>query len=290
MLAVTEPGEASCAAGPSTAAPRPCSTTCSPAGASQRRASSTASIRRRCARRRRRPWRSGTLAAIYVETPANPTNSVVDLDLMAAVAEETGARQGRRPVVIVDNTLLGPLYQAPLRHGADLVVYSLTKYVGGHSDLIAGSVAGTAAADAQDPLPAQPDRQPARRAQLLDADPLARDPAPAHGQGLRQRPRGRRLAEGASRRSSACSISATSPGSRAAEVIARQCGGARARPSPSWSRAGATAAFKVLDAPGGVQAGGEPRRHRVASPAIPAAPPTRASRPTSRRCWASRRA
>jgi methionine-gamma-lyase len=86
----------------------------------------------------------GPMASIFVETPANPTNSVVDLDLMAQLAMEVEARQGIRPVVIVDNTLLGPLYQAPLRHGADLVVYSLTKYVGGHSDLIAGSAAGSA--------------------------------------------------------------------------------------------------------------------------------------------------
>ena len=64
----------------------------------------------------------GRVAAIYVETPANPTNAVVDLDLMAAVAEEIGARQGARPPVIVDNTLLGPLYQSPLKHGADLSV------------------------------------------------------------------------------------------------------------------------------------------------------------------------
>jgi len=87
----------------------------------------------------------GPLAAIYVETPANPTNAVVDLALIAGVAEEARARQGTRPVIIVDNTLLGPLYQAPLAHGCDLAVYSLTKYVGGHSDLIAGSVAGPAA-------------------------------------------------------------------------------------------------------------------------------------------------
>jgi methionine-gamma-lyase len=86
----------------------------------------------------------GTLAAIFVETPANPTNSIVDLDLIAAVADEAAQRQGRRPVVIVDNTLLGPLYQSPLEHGADLVVYSLTKYVGGHSDLIGGAAVGAA--------------------------------------------------------------------------------------------------------------------------------------------------
>ncbi|MEO8811488.1 MAG: cystathionine gamma-synthase family protein [Caulobacteraceae bacterium] len=87
----------------------------------------------------------GPLAAIYVETPANPTNAVVDLRLMATLAGEIAARQGFRPTIIVDNTLLGPLYQSPLDHGADLSVYSLTKYVGGHSDLIAGSVAGAAA-------------------------------------------------------------------------------------------------------------------------------------------------
>lgn len=86
----------------------------------------------------------GPMAAIYVETPANPTNAVVDLDLIDRLAGEIAARQGARPTVIVDNTLLGPLYQSPLAHGADLAVYSLTKYVGGHSDLIAGSVAGKA--------------------------------------------------------------------------------------------------------------------------------------------------
>jgi methionine-gamma-lyase len=87
----------------------------------------------------------GQVAAIYVETPANPTNAVVDLDLMARVAEEISVAQGARPAIVVDNTLLGPLYQSPIAHGADLVAYSLTKYVGGHSDLIAGSVAGSAA-------------------------------------------------------------------------------------------------------------------------------------------------
>ena len=87
----------------------------------------------------------GPVAAIFVETPANPTNSVVDLTLMADVAAEFAESQGFKPTVIVDNTLLGPLYHQPLQFGADLVVYSLTKYVGGHSDLIGGSVAGKSA-------------------------------------------------------------------------------------------------------------------------------------------------
>lgn len=86
----------------------------------------------------------GPLAAIYVETPANPTNTIVDLDLLASLAAQMAARQGRRPLILVDNTLLGPLYQSPLTHGCDVVLYSLTKYIGGHSDLVAGAALGSA--------------------------------------------------------------------------------------------------------------------------------------------------
>jgi methionine-gamma-lyase len=85
--------------------------------------------------------RRGPLAAIYVETPANPTNGLVDLAEARRLADAIG-KQGRRPIIIADNTMLGPLFQQPLEHGADLVVTSLTKYVGGHSDLIAGSCSG----------------------------------------------------------------------------------------------------------------------------------------------------
>jgi methionine-gamma-lyase len=81
---------------------------------------------------------------IMVETPANPTSGLVDLKLMAEIAGAIAARQGRRPPIAVDNTLLGPMFQQPLRHGADLALYSLTKYAGGHSDLIAGGVSGSA--------------------------------------------------------------------------------------------------------------------------------------------------
>jgi methionine-gamma-lyase len=82
------------------------------------------------------------IVAIFAETPANPTNSLVDIPLLVRIAQAIGDRQGRRPLVIVDNTYLGPLYQKPLALGADLVVYSLTKYAGGHSDLVAGAVLG----------------------------------------------------------------------------------------------------------------------------------------------------
>ncbi len=84
----------------------------------------------------------GRVGLIMTETPANPTNALVDLELMAATADEIGRRQGHRPPVVTDNTMLGPLYQRPLACGADLNVYSLTKYVGGHSDLVAGGVSG----------------------------------------------------------------------------------------------------------------------------------------------------
>lgn len=84
---------------------------------------------------------SRRVSAIYVETPANPTNGLVDLAEVRRTAEALG-QAGRRPIVIVDNTMLGPLFQTPLALGADLVVTSLTKYVGGHSDLIAGSCSG----------------------------------------------------------------------------------------------------------------------------------------------------
>jgi methionine-gamma-lyase len=88
----------------------------------------------------------GRVALIMTETPANPTNSLVDLALMRRVADEIARRQGgEAPPVAVDNTFLGPVYQQPLQHGADLVIYSLTKYVGGHSDLVAGGVVGSKA-------------------------------------------------------------------------------------------------------------------------------------------------
>ncbi|HTR17980.1 MAG TPA: cystathionine gamma-synthase family protein [Acetobacteraceae bacterium] len=88
----------------------------------------------------------GRVALVLVETPSNPLNTLTDLALVREVADEIGARQGHRPLVACDNTLLGPLQQQPLRHGADLSLYSLTKYTGGHSDLIAGAVVGGHAA------------------------------------------------------------------------------------------------------------------------------------------------
>jgi methionine-gamma-lyase len=90
----------------------------------------------------------GTIGMIYIETPANPTNALVDIAHCAEVARRL-SRPDRRVLVAVDNTFLGPLFQHPIAHGADLVLYSLTKYVGGHSDVIAGACLGAAAHIAQ---------------------------------------------------------------------------------------------------------------------------------------------
>jgi methionine-gamma-lyase len=82
--------------------------------------------------------RGGKVAMIYLESPANPTNALVDVE---AVRDARDAALEGTPIAI-DNTFLGPLWSRPLDHGADIVAYSLTKYVGGHSDLVAGSIAG----------------------------------------------------------------------------------------------------------------------------------------------------
>lgn len=84
----------------------------------------------------------GNVTAIFLETPANPNNALVDLEYFGRVADEIGKETGKRPPIIVDNTFLGPLWQHPLEHGCDIVVYSLTKYVGGHSDIVAGACVG----------------------------------------------------------------------------------------------------------------------------------------------------
>ncbi|ADP09948.1 methionine gamma-lyase [Erwinia sp. Ejp617] len=87
----------------------------------------------------------GRVSAILIESPANPTNSLVDIALMKRVADRIEREQQHRPVIACDNTLLGPLFSRPLEHGADISLYSLTKYVGGHSDLIAGAAMGNQA-------------------------------------------------------------------------------------------------------------------------------------------------
>ena len=83
----------------------------------------------------------GRVPLIYLESPANPTNAPVDVQAVAAARDALFGEE--KPPIAIDNTFLGPLWHHPLRHGADLSVYSLTKYAGGHSDLVAGGITGS---------------------------------------------------------------------------------------------------------------------------------------------------
>ncbi|WP_299751594.1 methionine gamma-lyase [uncultured Tateyamaria sp.] len=74
---------------------------------------------------------------VYFETPANPNNRLVDIAAVSKLARSVGAR------VVVDNTYATPVVTRPLEHGADIVLHSATKYLGGHGDLVAGLVAGS---------------------------------------------------------------------------------------------------------------------------------------------------
>jgi methionine-gamma-lyase len=87
---------------------------------------------------------AGRVPLIYLESPANPTNALVDVEAVRASSEAIFGAE--RPLIVIDNTFLGPVWQKPLQHGADMVIYSLTKYAGGHSDLVAGGAVGTKAA------------------------------------------------------------------------------------------------------------------------------------------------
>ncbi|MFN8242711.1 MAG: cystathionine gamma-synthase family protein [Ferruginibacter sp.] len=84
------------------------------------------------------------LALIFIETPANPTNDLIDIAGKKEIARYFSTPE-KQIYLAVDNTYMGPLWQHPLKHGADLVLYSATKYIGGHSDVIAGACLGSSA-------------------------------------------------------------------------------------------------------------------------------------------------
>jgi len=73
---------------------------------------------------------------IYFETPTNPLLQIVDISLISSVAKENDI------ISIIDNTFASPINQNPINFGIDLVIHSATKYLGGHSDILAGSVSG----------------------------------------------------------------------------------------------------------------------------------------------------
>ena len=85
--------------------------------------------------------KANRLSHIYIETPANPTNDLIDIKMCKEIAEHFSTAE-KEITIAVDNTYMGPLWSNPLSFGADLVIYSATKYIGGHSDVIAGAVLG----------------------------------------------------------------------------------------------------------------------------------------------------
>lgn len=82
------------------------------------------------------------LALVYIETPANPTNDLIDIEGSKKIAKHFSTKE-KEVYLAVDNTYMGPVWQHPLKNGADLVLYSATKYIGGHSDVIAGACLGS---------------------------------------------------------------------------------------------------------------------------------------------------
>jgi len=75
---------------------------------------------------------------VWVETPSNPTMKIIDVRKIAQIVKEKSGKE--RVLLVVDNTFASPIFQTPLALGADIVVHSTTKYIGGHSDMIGGAV------------------------------------------------------------------------------------------------------------------------------------------------------
>lgn len=85
----------------------------------------------------------GNLKMVLIETPSNPTNTIVDFAALTGAIDDFEKKHGTRPLTACDNTMLGPIFQNVIPHGLDMAIYSLTKYIGGHSDLVAGAVCGS---------------------------------------------------------------------------------------------------------------------------------------------------
>ncbi|MEV4467517.1 cystathionine gamma-synthase [Micromonospora echinofusca] len=82
----------------------------------------------------------GRTRIVWVETPTNPLLGIADIAALAGVAHDAGA------LLVVDNTFASPYLQQPIAHGADVVVHSTTKYIGGHSDVVGGALVAADAA------------------------------------------------------------------------------------------------------------------------------------------------
>tara|TARA_Y100000766_G_scaffold201999_1_gene174089 strand:+ start:4099 stop:5346 length:1248 start_codon:yes stop_codon:yes gene_type:complete len=82
------------------------------------------------------------VSLVYIESPANPTNSLVDIKKSKDLANHY-TTTNNKTYVAIDNTFMGPVFSQPMDFGVDVVLYSATKYIGGHSDLVAGAACGT---------------------------------------------------------------------------------------------------------------------------------------------------
>ena len=89
--------------------------------------------------------KKGRVAMVFIETPSNPTNHLINFEALLEAVDEIEAETGHRPLTVCDNTMMGPVFQKVIPHGLDIAIYSLTKYIGGHSDLMAGAVIGSCA-------------------------------------------------------------------------------------------------------------------------------------------------
>lgn len=83
------------------------------------------------------------LRLVFAETPSNPSLQLTSIARLKEVIQSMRVKTGREILLAVDNTMLGPVFQSPLKSGADLSIYSATKFIGGHSDLIAGAILGS---------------------------------------------------------------------------------------------------------------------------------------------------
>ena len=81
------------------------------------------------------------VSLVYIESPANPTNSIVDIKKCREIADHYSSKE--KVYLSIDNTFMGPIFSQPIDFGADVVLYSATKYIGGHSDLVAGAACGS---------------------------------------------------------------------------------------------------------------------------------------------------
>ena len=146
---------------------------------------------------------------VWVETPSNPMMKITDIAALAKIAHDAGA------LLVVDNTFASPYLQNPLALGADVVVHSTTKYIGGHSDASGGAIVLNDDADGgEDRLRAVRRRRRVRADGGLADHPRPEDAGRADGPALGERAADRRMAAGPAGGGARCSTRAcpTTPG------------------------------------------------------------------------------